>query len=167
MLLLWSYISLLSHLVDTSSYLSFQSLLHDWCYKGCGMCYPVCGRVHIKDCLLLIRNNSPESGGCRFPILLPPFLLTVCIKFIKKCLSFRLLKNGTISWRSICQQDTPGFSLNHRVSTHSQLVIRSVPHGEPIELFLIPASAPQLVQQRLWCLLWDGAYKRSLTVKQK
>ena len=23
-------------------YFSFQPVLHDWCYKGCGMCYPVC-----------------------------------------------------------------------------------------------------------------------------
>ena len=35
--------------------------------------------------------------------------------------------------------------------------------GGPIELFLIPASAPQLV---LSCL-WDGAYKRTLAVDRK
>ena len=34
--------------------LSFQSVLHNWCNKGCGMCYPVCGMVHIKEPLLLI-----------------------------------------------------------------------------------------------------------------
>ena len=33
----------------------------------------------------------------------------------------------------------------------------------PIELFLVPASAPRLV---LSCL-WDGAYKRTLTVNRK
>ena len=26
----------------------FQPVLHDWCNKGCGMCYPVCGMMHIK-----------------------------------------------------------------------------------------------------------------------
>ena len=26
----------------------FQSVPHDWCNKGHGMCYPVCGMVHIK-----------------------------------------------------------------------------------------------------------------------
>ena len=26
-------------------------MLHDWCNKGCGMCYPVCGMVHIKELL--------------------------------------------------------------------------------------------------------------------
>ena len=35
--------------------------------------------------------------------------------------------------------------------------------GEPIELFLVPASAPRYV---LSCL-WDGAYKRTLAVNLK
>ena len=34
--------------VDPLSYFSFQPVLHNWCYKGCGMCYLVCGMVHIK-----------------------------------------------------------------------------------------------------------------------
>ena len=42
------------HGVDPLSYFSFQSVLHDWCNKGRGMCYPVCGMVHIKEPLLLI-----------------------------------------------------------------------------------------------------------------
>ena len=49
-------------------------------------------------------------------------------------------------------------------------VVGSILHGGPTELFLIPASAPQLVQQRTWyvlsCLL-DGAYKRSLAANLK
>ena len=40
--------------VDALSYFSFQPVLHDWCNKGCGMCYPVCGMVHTKEPLLLI-----------------------------------------------------------------------------------------------------------------
>ena len=31
------------HGVDPLSYFSFQPVLHDWCNKGRGMCYPVCG----------------------------------------------------------------------------------------------------------------------------
>ena len=27
---------------------SFQPVLHDWCNKGRGVCYPVCGMMHIK-----------------------------------------------------------------------------------------------------------------------
>ena len=46
------------HGVDPLSYFSFQPVLHDWCNKGCGMCYPVCGMVHIKEPLLLIDKSS-------------------------------------------------------------------------------------------------------------
>ena len=30
---------------DPLSYFPFQPVLHDWCNKGCGMCYPVCGML--------------------------------------------------------------------------------------------------------------------------
>ena len=36
----------------------FQPVLHDWCNKGRGMCYPVCGMVHIKQSFLLIGKSS-------------------------------------------------------------------------------------------------------------
>ena len=55
------------HGVDPLSYLSFQPVLHDWCNKGRGMCYPVCGMVHIKEPLLLIGKSSP-CGGSGFPL---------------------------------------------------------------------------------------------------
>ena len=29
------------------AYFPFQPVLHDWCNKGCGMCYPVYEMVHI------------------------------------------------------------------------------------------------------------------------
>ena len=44
------------HGVDPLSYFSFQPVLHDWCNKGRGMCYPICGMVHIKEPLLLIER---------------------------------------------------------------------------------------------------------------
>ena len=37
----------------------------------------------------------------------------------------------------------------------------SILHGGHIELFLVPASAPQLV------CLWDDAYKRTYAANQK
>ena len=46
------------HGVDPLSYFSFQAVLHDWCNKGHGMCYPVCGMVHMKEPLLLIRERE-------------------------------------------------------------------------------------------------------------
>ena len=44
-------------MVDPLSYFSFQPVLHDWCNKCSGMCYPVYGMMHIKEPLLLIRKN--------------------------------------------------------------------------------------------------------------
>ena len=46
-------------MVDPLSYFSFQPVFHDWCNKGCGMCYPVCGMMHIKQW----RRKVPKSGG--------------------------------------------------------------------------------------------------------
>ena len=58
-----------SFMVDPLSYFLFQQVLHNWCNKGCGMCYPVCAMVHIKEPLLLIGKNS-SCGGSRFPLSL-------------------------------------------------------------------------------------------------
>ena len=49
-------------MVDPLSYNSFQPVLHDWCSKGCGMCYPVCGMVHIKEPLLIIGVCAHDKG---------------------------------------------------------------------------------------------------------
>ena len=64
------------HGVDPLSYFSFQPVLHDWCNKGCGMCYPVCGMVHIKEPLLLIDKSS-LCGGRGFPFWLSEWSLTI------------------------------------------------------------------------------------------
>ena len=63
--------------IDPSlSYFSFQPVLHDWCNKGCGMCYPVCGMVHIKEPLLLIGKSS-LCGGSGFPLSLSEWFFTI------------------------------------------------------------------------------------------
>ena len=66
------------HGVDPLSYFSFQPVLHDWCNKGRGMCYPVCGMVHIKEPLLLIDKSS-LCGVNRFPFSLSEWSLTICL----------------------------------------------------------------------------------------
>ena len=66
------------HGVDPLSYFSFQPVLHDWCNKGRGMCYPVCGMVHIKEPLLLI-DKSILSGYSGFPFSLSEWSLTICL----------------------------------------------------------------------------------------
>ena len=44
--------------IDPSwSYISFQPVLHDLCNKGRGMCYPVCGMVHIKEPMAVNRKD--------------------------------------------------------------------------------------------------------------
>ena len=45
----------------------FQQMLHDWYNIGRGMCYPVCGMMHIKEPFLLIGKIGP-CGGSEFPI---------------------------------------------------------------------------------------------------
>ena len=55
--------------LDPLSYFSFQPVLHDWFNKCHGMCYPVCGMVHIKEPLLLIGKSS-LCGGSGFPLSL-------------------------------------------------------------------------------------------------
>ena len=66
------------HRVDPLSYFLFQPVLHDWCNKGRGMCYPVCGMVHIKEPLLLIDKSS-LCGGSGFPFSLSEWSLTICL----------------------------------------------------------------------------------------
>ena len=54
----------------------YQKKLHDWCNKGRGTCYPVCGMVLIKEPLLLIGKSSPcdDSG---FPLSLSEWSFTI------------------------------------------------------------------------------------------
>ena len=66
------------HEVDPLSYFSFQPVLHDWCNKGRGMCYPVCGIVLIKEPLPLIGKSSP-CGGSGFPLSLSERSFTICL----------------------------------------------------------------------------------------
>ena len=57
------HITVIQATVFEKLYFSFQPVLHDWCNKGCGMCYPVCGMVHIKEPLLLIDKSSLCGGS--------------------------------------------------------------------------------------------------------
>ena len=67
-----------SHTTTSPSYFSFQPVTHDWCNKGRGMCYPVCGMVHIKEPFLLIEKSSPcGSGG--FTLSLSEWSFTICL----------------------------------------------------------------------------------------
>ena len=65
-----------STLFTQSSYFSFPPVLHDWCNKGHGMCYPVSRMVHIKEPWLLIGKSSP-CGGSGFLISLSEWSFTI------------------------------------------------------------------------------------------
>ena len=72
-----SVVGSILHGVDPLSYFLFQPVLHDWCNKGRGMYYPVCGMMHIKEPLLLIGKSS--SRGCsRFLLLLSEWSFSIC-----------------------------------------------------------------------------------------
>ena len=45
---------------------------------GRGICYPVCGMVHIKEPLLLIGKSS-LCGGSGFSFSLSEWSLTICL----------------------------------------------------------------------------------------
>ena len=59
------------HEVVPLGYFSFQPVLHDWCNKGRGMCYPVSGMVHI--------GKSSLCGGSGFPLSLSEWFFTICL----------------------------------------------------------------------------------------
>ena len=56
-------------MVDPLGYFSFQPVLRDWCNKGRGMYYPVCG-------MLLIEKSS-LCGGSGFILSLSEWLFTM------------------------------------------------------------------------------------------
>ena len=74
-LTIWCHFSI-HYMMYPLSYFSFQPVLHDWCNKGRGMCYPVCGMVHIKEPLLLIDKSS-LCGDSGFPFSLSEWSLTI------------------------------------------------------------------------------------------
>ena len=49
------FVGSILHGVDPLSYFSFQPVLHDWCNKGRGMFYPVCGDNAYKRTLAVNR----------------------------------------------------------------------------------------------------------------
>ena len=53
--------------------------VHDWGTKGCGMCYPVCGMMHLKEPLLLIGKSRPCSDVSGFPLSLSEWSFTICL----------------------------------------------------------------------------------------
>ena len=56
--------------------------IYIWCNKGHGVYYSVCGMLHIKEPLLLIRKSSLCSSS-GFPLSLSEWSFTICLYAIK------------------------------------------------------------------------------------
>ena len=91
-----------SFIVDPLSYFSFQPVLHDWCNKGRGMCYPVCGMMHIKEPLLLIGKSS-LCGGSGFPLSLSEWTFIMRVSSVGPPRGINPMTHCTIA-------DTPSWS---------------------------------------------------------
>ena len=90
----------------------------------------------------------------------------VCLLFVFLCEFIFIIYLFIIIFCCLLTQYVEGM---HWTKSCSPLLLGSVTN-EPIELFLVPASAPRLVYQRPWCVLsclWDGVYKRTLAVNRK
>ena len=72
---------LLRRCICNLGYFPFQPVAYNWSIKGCGMCYPVYGKVHIKD-LLLLNGKSSLYGGSGFP-LMKYVAMTICLMSIQ------------------------------------------------------------------------------------
>ena len=66
-------------MVDPLSYFSLQSVLHNWYIIGHVMCYPVCGIVHIKYPLLLIKKRIAQLVVEAGFLSLSEWLFTICL----------------------------------------------------------------------------------------
>ena len=110
-------------MVDPLSYFSFQPVLHDWCNIGCGMCYPVCEMVHIKELLLLIGKSSP-CGGSRFPL---SYYLNGPLPFIKSKYkgdnSVKLPQNGRIPYLKSSVVDCTSTSTDYYIAWYVKFCI--------------------------------------------
>ena len=100
------------------------------------MCCPVCGMMHIKDPLLLIRKNS-LCGGSGFPLSLSEWSFSICLMpYNPKLNVLSVPLNKTfLSFIPFAVEDP----------VMERWVVGSIPNDGPTELFLGPASAPQLV----------------------
>ena len=64
-------------IVDVSNCI-IQPVLHNLYNKGHDMCYPLCGMMHIKDPLLLIKMSSLCSGSSGFSLSLSEWSFIIC-----------------------------------------------------------------------------------------
>ena len=63
-----------SFMVDPLGYFSFQPVPHDWCNKGCGMCYTVWDDAYKRT----LAANQKDVAAAGF-LLLSEWSFTICL----------------------------------------------------------------------------------------
>ena len=58
--------------------LSWGGPIEPFLVPASGMCYSVCGMMHINEPLLLLGNSNP-CGGSGFPLSLSEWSFTICM----------------------------------------------------------------------------------------
>ena len=106
------------------------------------MYYPVCRMVHIKHLLLLIGKNSRWSGSSRFPLVCMILNYRFNVNHTKSVFECTLKSN--VYFQSYLERDV---ALLKECSLMVQWFVRAILHARPIKLFLVPTSAPQLVNK--------------------
>ena len=131
-----------SIMVDPLSYFSFQPVLHDWCNKGDGMCYPVCRIMHIKELLLLITKSSLCA---RSPLSLWSF--TICLTHITVNNVLSVSLNKTFPSFLKCGYEMCYIYVNVYIMVH--FLTSSWPRWRHQQKLLYPLRTARLV----WCLV--------------
>ena len=144
-----------------------KSVFHDWCNKGCGMCCPVCGMVHIKEPLLLIGKSS--SCGCSgFPLSLSEWSFTICPTPYNrkiKCV-FSASLNKTFPSFSEMRSLTSMSSWRRRsYSCHHMVVLyRNSTNFQCTVLHLIELVVALTAKIKLKFEFWNNLKEKNLTV---
>ena len=119
--------------MDPLSYFSFQPVLHDWCNKGRGMCYPVCGMTHIKEPLLLIGKNS-LGGGSGFPLSLSEWSFTICLRSLSdnhtRTTIFLIVFFCCVFFRIIPYCSSDSWSGTRNASSRGQYIFNVLPEAD-------------------------------------
>ena len=130
----------------------------------------------MAQCWLMCGQSGINSHQCNFNFFSWPtqiYPVTKC--FMSSSNTDHVTVGGQIdpSWWTLWAISVSEWVRCSSMVEHPlmvQWIIGSIPYGGPIELFLVPASAPWLDKQRVWYVLsclWDDAYKRSLAANRK
>ena len=118
-------------------YFLSQPVVYDWSIKGCGMCCPFYGKLHIKDPLLFIGKSS-LNGKSRF--------------LQRKCVTMTICLTSNSQWyANQCVLEASFNKINFPLVTGTYMQ-----HQDPQELqlpSLLPSNAVVLAWPEIICSL--------------